>query len=198
MISNLRCELTEKRFFKKVDKTDYCWNWKGKLGPTGYGTFFHNGKYYRVHRFSFFFFNGKMPLNNVLHRCDNPKCVNPEHLYDGDQKDNMRDMLERERHHSFKITHCPSGHEYNLKNTRIRKTGGLRRCRECDKVRCLKQKQLNLDKYGLSTTVSVQKLVKVIDQLSKSENLLRQLQSGNPNGESSASAIEEYFKQKNG
>lgn len=95
------------RFMNKVEKTDSCWIWKasfckGKnLFP--YGHFKLNGKVRGAHRVSYEIYNGNIPDKmNVLHKCDNPKCVNPDHLYLGTQKDNIKDMHNKKRFRSTK------------------------------------------------------------------------------------------------
>ena len=79
-----------------------------------------------------------IPLDkpNVLHHCDNPPCVNPEHLFVGTQADNIKDMVAKGRNVSPQAlkTHCPSGHEYNKINTRI-KSNNHRICKVCDRNR---------------------------------------------------------------
>ena len=82
----------EQRFWANVDKSDSCWNWTASLSKSGYGAFSNNGKYVRAHRYSWSLHNGKIPDGLcVLHRCDNRKCVNPDHLWLGTHDDNMRD-----------------------------------------------------------------------------------------------------------
>lgn len=74
-----------------------CWNWKGPLSK-GYGRLAFEGKNYRVHRLSYITFIGQIPKNKIVcHTCDNPKCVNPEHLYAGTAKENTHDMVNRKR-----------------------------------------------------------------------------------------------------
>jgi len=85
-------------FAEKVDKrgTDECWEWEaGKVGGTGYGKVKIEGKTYRAHRVSWELFFGPIPKNMmVLHKCNNPSCVNPYHLYLGDGIDNAVDRAE--------------------------------------------------------------------------------------------------------
>lgn len=99
------------RFISKVEKTESCWIWKAGYSGDGYGTFWHNKKQIAAHRASFIFFNGEIPIGLLIrHKCDNSKCVNPEHLELGTVKDNMKDKLDRDRqprgskHNNSKLT----------------------------------------------------------------------------------------------
>ena len=96
----------EERYWSKVVKHDGCWEWTaGTRQNGGYGVIATPGKSVArggtgrqlvAHRLSWEIHNGPIPENLlVLHRCDNPPCTNPEHLYLGTQKDNVRDMDER-------------------------------------------------------------------------------------------------------
>lgn len=86
------------RFWNKVNKTSSCWEWTASSRVSGkYGAFKFKGKVYDAHRFSFYLTHGFFPNNCVLHHCDNPKCVNPFHLYAGSKKQNMNDMMNRGR-----------------------------------------------------------------------------------------------------
>ena len=84
----------EIRFWKYVNKTDHCWLWIGGL-RNGYGIINEGGKFGNAkyaHRISWQIHNGVIPDGmDILHRCDNPPCVNPKHLFVGTHQDNMRD-----------------------------------------------------------------------------------------------------------
>jgi len=91
------------RFWGYVAKRDdeSCWEWQSGRSPRGYGNFHvERGKAsVRAHRFSWELCNGKIPDGLcVLHRCDNPPCVNPGHLFLGTRDDNVKDMMSKGRH----------------------------------------------------------------------------------------------------
>lgn len=77
-----------------------CWTWTGGITGCGYGNAYAGGRQIPSHRFSFAVAFGYHPLN-ALHRCDNPKCVNPAHLFDGTKKDNFEDMVTKGRRKHF-------------------------------------------------------------------------------------------------
>ena len=82
---------------KKVIKKEGCWDWNG-YKSIGYGTLRYDGKLLHAHRASWIINNGNIPAGlQVLHKCDNPSCSNPEHLFLGTQKDNIRDMMSKNR-----------------------------------------------------------------------------------------------------
>jgi hypothetical protein len=119
------------RFCAKVLVTSECWLWLAATNPCGYGTFRYYGRSHTAHRVAYLEMVGPVPAGlEVRHKCDNPPCVNPEHLEVGTHKDNMQDKVKRGRHGHAKRTHCPKGHEYDDKNTYPIPSGG-RGCRQC-------------------------------------------------------------------
>lgn len=97
-------ERTVKRFWSKADKngplytdtqtgeTTHCWIWTGKPDPQGYGRFQIGNQNLLAHRISFeICHNESLGEFHALHRCDNPPCINPTHLFKGTHQDNMRD-----------------------------------------------------------------------------------------------------------
>ena len=94
----------QERFWQYVLKMeDGCWLWIGARDKDGYGQvrwriFRPKGRLGRAHRLAWEFSHGPIPQGRwVLHRCDNPPCVNPHHLYLGDVNDNSRDCRDRGR-----------------------------------------------------------------------------------------------------
>jgi hypothetical protein len=99
---------TVKKFMDKIKiKGDGCWEWAGsrtkysngsRKGQYGYGSFRHNGKNIGAHRMSHMLFIGEIPEGMcVCHRCDNPSCVKPAHLFLGTRGDNFRDAISKGR-----------------------------------------------------------------------------------------------------
>lgn len=92
------------RFWDKVriPSKDDCWEWTGHRNH-GYGVFKvrigpYKRRYFRASRFAWAFFNGEIPLGlSACHRCDNPACVNPSHIFLGTHADNMMDKVSKSR-----------------------------------------------------------------------------------------------------
>lgn len=87
------------RFLKFIEEVDSgCIVWTSTKNRQGYGKFFYKNKQYPAHRASLELFNGiDAGSDLVLHKCDNPSCVNPEHLYVGTHKQNVKDAMVRDR-----------------------------------------------------------------------------------------------------
>jgi hypothetical protein len=137
----------EARFWNKIapmTEGSGCWEWLGAI-TGGYGSFDHR----RAHRVSWEMHNGPIPVGEgahgtcVLHRCDNPTCVNPAHLFLGTNRDNALDRERKGRGApTYLIAHrvrlakcadaCPQGHAVNATNTGRRKNGA-RYCRVCQR-----------------------------------------------------------------
>jgi hypothetical protein len=88
------------RFMEKVapEPINGCWIWAGSKTKDGYGMFFDGVKTARAHRVAYRLWHGPIRQGmSVLHKCDNPSCVNPTHLFLGTQKDNVDDMRQKNR-----------------------------------------------------------------------------------------------------
>lgn len=102
-----------------------CWLWLGAINKAGYGQIRYNKKIINAHRYYYQKYNNiTLPYNVVVrHKCDNPLCVNPEHMEIGSHQDNMNDMVKRNRsakgenHGNNKLTENEVIHIYHSKLT---------------------------------------------------------------------------------
>jgi len=150
-------ETLKNRFWEFVDKESQapCWVWMGVKGQHKngfYGSVQMKGKNYHTHRLSWLFNRGPIPDDGsyhgvcVLHTCDNPPCVRPDHLFLGRNSDNQADKAKKGRGGVNPMnrlkTHCKNGHPFDEANTTYLKKGE-RQCRTCrnayDRTRRRKQ-----------------------------------------------------------
>ena len=86
------------KFWRRVAKGDGCWLWTGGKNNLGYGRFYVRQVLWRAHRVAWILERGEIPVGLwVLHHCDNPSCVRPDHLFLGTPKDNTADMYAKGR-----------------------------------------------------------------------------------------------------
>lgn len=130
------------RFFAKVMQPAYgsaCWTWIGGKDNHNYGVFqVAVGDIDRAHRAAWRLFRGEIPDGLwVLHKCDSPSCVNPDHLFIGTNADNVADKMRKGRHAEGNKTHCKRGHSLAADNVySVQSPRGTRRmCKECLRVR---------------------------------------------------------------
>lgn len=83
-------------FFGITDED--CWNWTGAMATKGYGRVWGGGKTLIATHVAWMFRYGVAPTKWMLHKCDNPSCVNPSHLFEGGGYENSRDCLNKGRH----------------------------------------------------------------------------------------------------
>lgn len=89
----------QERFEANVSKSDGCWEWTGYRDPNGYGRLNVGLKPVLAHRISWQLNRHKLKGSQfVLHKCDNPPCVRPDHLFIGSQADNLADKMRKKRH----------------------------------------------------------------------------------------------------
>lgn len=121
-----------KHFWRNVerDKGKGCWNWKRCVQSDGYGTVRFWGRTDLAHRVAYQLKHGVRIPNtiHVLHKCDNPKCCRPSHLFTGTHSDNMRDMWAKGRH--VRLNGALNGRailtEEKVKEIRLKHSLGMR------------------------------------------------------------------------
>lgn len=109
-----------------INKETNCYEWKGSKSKE-YGQMNYRGRMQLTHRLSYAFSRG-IPMHEmeelrkeykliVMHKCDNPICINPEHLRLGSLKDNQNDSVSKNRNNNQNSirTHCRKGHLFNAK-----------------------------------------------------------------------------------
>lgn len=93
-----RSDVKERFLSKVVVAGSGCHEWTSVLNRGGYGKFYYEGKQEPAHRVAYILFKGEIPEGRwILHKCDNRKCVNPDHFFLGDCKDNIKDMDKKGR-----------------------------------------------------------------------------------------------------
>ena len=127
------------RFKSRIKSTGVgCWEWTWSKDGDGYGHFHARPITQRAHRFSYYIYKAELKDGLcICHSCDNPSCVNPDHLWQGTIKQNNQDALAKGRKiPPFRgITHCKRGHEFTEENTYHQKGKNSRICRACRRVK---------------------------------------------------------------
>ena len=120
----------------RIHRTDACWFWLGAADANGYGKLGDRDKVVYAHRVMWERENGPIPPGGVImHTCDTPGCIRPEHLRLGTDKDNAQDMVSKGRVQRYNAakTRCKRGHPFNAANT-FTDQRGHRGCRACRKI----------------------------------------------------------------
>lgn len=132
----MRTSASDRMWRRVVPTSNGCLEFTGSTDSRGYGQVMDAAlrRPVKAHRLAWESTRGPIPDGIfVCHHCDNPPCVNPDHLFLGNDQTNVTDMVTKGRHHSQRKTHCPSGHPYDDTNTLLVVTYGRPRrvCRIC-------------------------------------------------------------------
>lgn len=96
-MSGMHLPLKTRLLNKTLKSSNGCWLWQGALSNKGYGQISHEGRLFLTHRVSYELHVGPIKGRQVLHRCDTPACLNPDHLFLGTASENMQDMHRKGR-----------------------------------------------------------------------------------------------------
>ena len=131
-------DLLPERFWIKVNKTESCWLWMGKIDD-GYGRFSIGDRLYLVHRLAFAVMKSKLGTNTqVDHLCKVRNCLNPEHLEEVTSKENTRRGLIKV--FNTDPNKCPYGHDYDVEIPGKAEGVTYKNCSKCHKARYAKRR----------------------------------------------------------
>ena len=140
------------RFWEKVEVggQDECWTWLASTKQGGYGKIMgDDGRFYLAHRVAYEMLIGDIPAGLLLcHRCDNPACVNPAHMFIGTQADNLKDMRSKGRGNPPCGTRHPRARLTEQLVTQIR--SDLRSHRQLAKVLGISKSAIGMAKAGVT------------------------------------------------
>lgn len=135
------------RIFSRTIKTETgCFEWQGSLSDTGYARISYQRKTRLGARLVMELIHGNIPRTlQACHSCDNRKCINPDHIWIGTQKQNQQDAIRKKRYTGQAKTHCIIGHEYTIENSIFYGANKQkRRCRICMKAHNVKWRSKRL------------------------------------------------------
>lgn len=121
-----------------------CWEWTRGKTSHGYGVTYFNGKLAMVHRIAWSLANSEPypdKESDICHKCDNPPCFNPDHLFKGDRSINMRDCVDKGRHTQHESPYCRRGHPRTEDNLYVYKSKNGRNryvCKKCNTERTVR------------------------------------------------------------
>ena len=128
--------LFERIFYRYAFSNNGCWPWNRGKNKKGYGQISLGGKQIGAHRAVYQAFKGKINDDMVImHSCDNPVCVNPNHLSEGSQSENLKQAFIKNRARSYnsKKTHCSKGHAFSGENLSFYKNNRI--CKACARIK---------------------------------------------------------------